>query len=140
MPFPFVGHGKKWRVIMTFKQLGLGLGVFSIGLGLTELFASRRIARALEADGSEGLIKGFGARELLAGANLLAAPAVSTNVWNRVAGDAMDLTALGVAAKAHPRNRAVWGAVAFVVAATVLDVVTALGLDRESGKMLPVGR
>ncbi len=125
---------------MDFKRLGLGLGVFSIALGVTELFASKRIAKALEAEGSEGLIKEFGARELLAGANLLAAPAVSTNVWNRVAGDAMDLTALGAAATAHPKNRAVWGAVAFVVGATVLDVVTALGLDRESGKMLPVGR
>lgn len=123
---------------MIFKRLGLGLGVFSIALGLTELFASKRIAKGLEAEGSEGLIKGFGARELLAGANLLAAPALSTNVWNRVAGDAMDLTALGMAAKAHPRNRAVWGAVAFVVTATVLDVVTALGLDRHAGKMLPV--
>ena len=125
---------------MIFKRLGLGLGVFSIALGLSELFASKRIARALEAEGSEGLIKGFGARELLAGANLLAAPALSTNVWNRVAGDAMDLTALGVAATAHPRNRAVWGAVAFVLGATVLDVVTAMGLDRQAGKMLPVGR
>ena len=125
---------------MIFKRLGLGLGVLSIALGLSELFASKRIARALEAEGSEGLIKGFGARELLAGANLLAAPALSTNVWNRVAGDAMDLTALGVAAKAHPRNRAVWGAVAFVLGATVLDVVTAMGLDRQAGKMLPVGR
>ena len=125
---------------MIFKRLGLGLGVFSVALGLGELFASRRIAKVLEAEGSEGLIKGFGARELLAGANLLAAPAVSTNVWNRVAGDAMDLTALGAAAKAHPRNRAVWGAVAFVVAVTALDVVTALGLDRKAGKMLPVGR
>jgi hypothetical protein len=125
---------------MDFKRLGLGLGVFSIALGVTELFAAKRIARALEAEGSEGLIKGFGARELLAGANLLAAPAVSTNVWNRVAGDAMDLTALGVAATNHPRNRTVWSAIAFVVGATVLDVVTAMGLDRESGKMLPVGR
>ena len=52
---------------MDFKRLGLGLGVFSIALGVTELFASKRIARALEAEGSEGLIKGFGARELLAG-------------------------------------------------------------------------
>ncbi len=125
---------------MTFKRLGFGLGVFSIALGLGELFASKRIAKTLEVEESQGLIKGFGARELLAGANLLAAPAVSTNVWNRVAGDAMDLTALGVAAKAHPRNRAVWGAVAFVLAVTALDVVTALGLDRESGKMLPMGR
>lgn len=124
---------------MNFKALGLGLGVFSIALGVTELFGSRRIARALEAEGHEGLIKGFGAREMLAGVNLLAAPAVSTNVWNRVAGDAMDLGALGLAARAHPRNTAVWGSLLFVIAATALDVITARGLDRETGKLLPVG-
>lgn len=123
---------------MNFKALGLGLGLFSIALGAAELFASKRIARTLEAEGHESLIKGFGAREVLAGVNLLAAPAASTNVWNRVAGDAMDLGALGLAAKAHPRNAAVWGSVLFVMAATALDVFTARGLDRETGKLVPV--
>ena len=101
------------------------------------MLAPKRITRALESEGHEGLVKGFGARELLAGVNLLAAPAVSTNVWNRVAGDAMDLTALGFAATAHPKNTAVWGSVLFVMAATALDVFTARGLDRETGKLLP---
>lgn len=123
---------------MNFKALSLGLGLFSIALGAAELFAGKRIARALEAEGHEGLIRGFGAREVLAGVNLLAAPAASVNVWNRVAGDAMDLGALGLAARAHPRNRAVWGSLLFVAAVTALDVVTARGLDRETGKLLPV--
>lgn len=123
---------------MNYKALGFSLGLFSIALGAAELLAPKRIARALESEGHEGLVKGFGAREVLAGATLLAAPAVSTNVWNRVAGDAMDLTALGFAAAAHPRNAAVWGAALFVMAATALDVFTARGLDRETGKLLPV--
>ncbi len=123
---------------MNFKALGLGLGVFSIALGAAELLGARRITRALEAEGHEGLVRGFGAREVLAGVNLLAAPAVSTNVWNRVAGDAMDLGTLGLAARAHPRNTAVWSSVLFVMAATALDVFTARGLDRETGKLLPV--
>jgi len=123
---------------MNFKALSLGLGLFSLALGAAELFAGKRIARALEAEGHEGLIRGFGAREVLAGVNLLAAPAASVNVWNRVAGDAMDLGALGLAARAHPRNRAVWGSLLFVAAVTALDVVTARGLDRETGKLLPV--
>lgn len=122
---------------MDYKKLGLGLGVFSIALGAAELFAARRIARALQVEGREGVIKAFGARELLAGANLLAAPAVAANVWNRVGGDAMDLAALGLAAKNAPRGKAVWGALAFVAAATLLDIVTARGLDRETGKTLP---
>lgn len=122
---------------MDYKKLSFGLGVFSIALGVTELFAARKITGALEADGHEGLVKGFGARELLAGATLLASPAVSTGVWNRVAGDAMDLTALGLAARKSPRNKAVWGALAFVLGATALDVFTARGLDKTTGKAEP---
>lgn len=122
---------------MDYKKLSLGLGLFSLALGAAELFASRRIADELDAEGHEGLIKGFGARELLAGVNILTQPAVSTGVWNRVAGDAMDLTALTLAARKSPGNKAVWGSLAFVVGATVLDAVVALGLDRQTGKFTP---
>ena len=123
---------------MDYKKLSLGLGAFSIGLGIAELFASRRIARSLGAEGREGWVKGFGARELAAGAGILAAPAHSATIWNRVAGDAMDLAALGLAARRNPRNKAVWGSLAFVVGATVIDALTARGLDRQTGKLLPV--
>jgi hypothetical protein len=123
---------------MDYKKLSLGLGAFSIGLGVTELFASRRIARSLGAEGRERWVKGFGARELAAGAGILAAPAHSATIWNRVAGDAMDLAALGLAARKNPRNKAVWGSLAFVVGATVIDALTARGLDRTTGKLLPV--
>ena len=123
---------------MDYKKLSAGLGVFSLALGAAELVAGRRIARALDADGHEGLIRGFGVREVAAGVGILAAPAVSAGVWNRVAGDCMDLAALGAAARRSPRNGAVWGGIAFVVAATVLDVVVAKGLDRQTGKLLPL--
>ena len=122
---------------MIYKTLGKGLGVFSLLVGAAQLFGAKRIARTLDAEGHEGLIKGFGARELLAGASLMAAPAASTNMWGRVAGDAMDLGALGLAARRSPRNRAIWGAIAFVGAVTLLDIVTARGLDRTTGKFLP---
>lgn len=123
---------------MDYKKLSLGLGVFSIALGAVELFGAKRITRALEADGHEGVVKAFGAREMLAGVNLLAAPAASANMWNRVAGDAIDLGTLALAARNAPRNRAVWGAVAFVVGAGLLDIVVARGLDGTTGKLLPV--
>lgn len=122
---------------MDYKKLGFGLGLFSLALGAAEIFASRPIARALDAEGHEGLVKGFGARELLAGVNLLAAPAVATNMWSRVAGDVMDIVATSAAAKNSPRNKVAWGALAFVVGAAVLDTVVALGLDRQAGKTLP---
>ena len=123
---------------MDYKKMGFGLGLFSIALGVTELFASRRIARTLEAEGHEGLIKGYGVREVVAGLGLLNAPAHGTGVWNRVAGDAMDLAALSAAARNAPRNRAVWGAIAFVLGAAALDVFVARGLDRTTGKTFPL--
>ncbi|KKC24808.1 hypothetical protein [Sphingomonas sp. SRS2] len=123
---------------MDYKKLSLGLGLFSIALGAAELFGSRRITRALNAEGHEGVVKGFGGREVVAGAGLLQSPAHSARVWNRVAGDAMDLGALALAARGAPRNKAVWGAIAFVVGATVLDVIVARGLDRTTGKTAPL--
>jgi hypothetical protein len=106
---------------MMYKQLSTGLGWFSLALGAAEMLASRRIAKALDAEGTEGVIKAFGAREIAAGVGILQAPAHNARVWNRVAGDALDLGALGLAAANSPRNKAVWGAIGFVIGATVLD-------------------
>ncbi len=122
---------------MNYKKLSLRLGLFSLGLGAAEIFASRRIARALEVEGHETLIKGFGVREVAAGVGILQAPAHSARIWNRVAGDGMDLAALAAAVRGAPRSKAVWGAVAFVVGATALDVLVALGLDHTAAKTLP---
>lgn len=123
---------------MNYKGLSLGLGLFSLALGAAELFAPKRIARRLDAEDHAGVVRGFGAREVVAGLGILASPAASATVWNRVAGDAIDLGTLGLAARRSPRNRAIWGAIAFVIGTTVLDVVTARGLDRQTGKLWPV--
>jgi hypothetical protein len=122
---------------MDAKKVAFGLGVFSIALGAAEVFKGRSIAAALGEEEHTGVVRGFGARELLAGASLLAAPAVATNVWNRVAGDVMDIASLGAAARKNPDNKTVWGSLAFVLAVTAVDVVTAIGLDRTTGKTLP---
>jgi hypothetical protein len=123
--------------LMDYKRVSFGLGLFSLALGAAELFGAKKITGKLDADGHEGLVKGFGARELAAGVSLLAAPAVATNVWNRVAGDAMDLVATSLAVANSPKNKWGWGAVAFVVGAAVIDVVTAIGLDKQTGKTSP---
>ena len=124
---------------MDYKKLGLGLGVFSIGLGLVEMLAARRVAKGLGVEGgtAEGVIRLFGAREMLAGGMLLRGPAVSTNVWNRVIGDVIDLGALVVAAPRTSRPAALAGALGFVAGATALDVYAARGLDRETGRTWP---
>lgn len=124
---------------MDYKKIGAGLGFFSIGLGLLEVAAPGRLAKWLGTEGKSArrLITLFGARELLAGGMLLRGPAVSTNVWNRVVGDAMDLAALGLAFGRSNRKGPVAGALAFVGGATVLDALTARGLDQQTGRTLP---
>ena len=123
------------------KRVGLGLGYFSIALGLIEVAAPGRLARFLGLEGNtaaRNTLFAFGLREIAAGGALLAAPATSTNVWNRVLGDAMDAGALGLAWRGSTRKAAVAGALGFVGGAMIADVLTARALDRTTGKALPV--
>ena len=124
---------------MDYKKIGLGLGFFSIGLGLVEVAAPGRLARWLGLDGktAKRVIGLFGARELLAGGMLLRGPAVSTNLWNRVIGDAMDAAALSLAFSRSSRKGAVAGALGFVGGAALADALTARGLDRQTGRTFP---
>src|SRR4051794_3987944 len=124
---------------MEYKKIGAGLGYFSLALGLLEVAAPGPIARWLGVDGktAKTVIALFGARELLAGGMLLRGPAVSTNVWNRVIGDGIDLAALGLAFARSDRRPAVAGALGFVAGAAMADVLAARGLDRETGRMFP---
>ena len=124
---------------MDYKKIGLGLGFFSIGLGLVEVAAPGRLARWLGVEGktSKRVIGLFGARELLAGGMLLRGPAVSTNAWNRVIGDGMDAAALGLAFARSSRKGVVAGAMGFVAGAALLDFITARGLDEQTARTFP---
>lgn len=121
------------------KKVGLGLGYFSIALGLVEVAAPGRLARWLGVDneGAKKTILAFGFRELLAGGALLRGPAVSTNVWNRVIGDVIDAGSLGLAATRSNRKTALAAAAVFVGTALVVDVLTARALERKTGRTFP---
>jgi hypothetical protein len=122
------------------KRTALGLGYFSIALGLAEIAAARPIARWLGLDGSKtarNTLRAFGVREIAAGTMALRAPADSLNMWNRVIGDAIDAGALALAMRGTRRPRAVAGALAFVGGAMVADVLTARALDRKTGETFP---
>jgi len=80
---------------MEARTVSKGLAWFSLGLGIAELVAGRQMGKALGAENRTGVIRTFGAREIMAGLGILQAPAHSPRVWNRVAGDALDLAALG---------------------------------------------
>jgi uncharacterized membrane protein len=116
------------------EKLAHGLGWFSIGLGLAEVFAPRAIARIAGVKGDNRLIQLFGLREISSGLAIFAQgerPAAA--VWSRVAGDALDLASLGRAFASPDSNK---GRVAFaamnVLAVTALDVLCAQQLSSGS--------
>lgn len=130
------GESQEQNGAVATKRVSLGLGYFSIALGAIELAAPGRIARWLGVEGktARNTIFAFGLREIFAGVNLLRGPAVSTNVWNRVAGDVIDAGALALAARSsgNRRNLAIAGGV--VAGAFVADVLTARALDKATGR------
>jgi hypothetical protein len=113
------------------KTYGLarGLGWFSVGLGLVELLAPRRLGRALGMEDRTGLLRFYGVRELTAGLGILTQARQRPWIWARVAGDALDLATLAWAFSRREDKR---GNVAFatanVAAVTALDVYTGRAL------------
>ncbi|MDA9496840.1 hypothetical protein [Bradyrhizobium sp. CCBAU 11357] len=74
-------------------QLARALGWFSIGLGVVELFAPRRVTHTLGMEGRETLVRAFGVREILAGIMSLSVDK-NAGLWARVGGDGLDAAAL----------------------------------------------
>ena len=113
------------------KKLAKGLGWFSIGLGLAELLAPRAIANITGVSKERtGLIRLYGLRELAAGITIFAQEKPTEGVWSRVAGDALDLTSLGLAAtNPNAKKGRIAFATANVLAVTALDVMCAMQLS-----------
>jgi len=74
-------------------QLARALGWFSIGLGVVELLAPRRVTETLGMEGSETLVRAFGIREIMAGIMSLSVDK-NAGLWARVGGDGLDAAAL----------------------------------------------
>jgi hypothetical protein len=115
------------------EKVARGLGWFSIGLGLAEIFTPGALARAIGIkDGpiTRTTMLACGAREIMAGIGILSQRRPRGFVWARVAGDAVDLALLGnaMSSKHNDRDR-VAVATAAVSVITLLDVFTARGLD-----------
>ena len=118
--------------------LARGLGLFSIALGVAEVAASRALARALGMKGQEGLIAGYGVREIATGIGILASKDPTPWIWGRVAGDGLDLATLATALEgSNPKKGNVGIAMAAVAGVTALDVYCAQTLSRESPHPLP---
>ena len=110
--------------------IALGLGWFSIGLGLVEIFAPRKLTRTLGMEGSETLLRAYGAREITSGIGLLTAARRAPWLWSRVGGDALDMaTLLAGMMSGNRRKNNLAIALAAVAGVTVLDLLCAQRLS-----------
>ena len=123
---------------MNEMRVARGLGWFSIGLGIAEVVAGRRIGRALGMEDKSWLLRAFGVREIAAGVVILAMDRPRAGVWARVAGDALDLAALGSGfTEDNPEKANLAAAFATVAGITALDYWCArrLGSGRPHGSI-----
>ncbi len=112
--------------MMSNNQAAQALGYTSLVLGLTEIAAPGFLARQLGVKRQPKLMRALGAREIAAGVAILAQQNKKPGLWSRVAGDAMDLALLGLAAKKSNRKAGVAIATALVLGITGMDVLCAL--------------
>jgi uncharacterized membrane protein len=121
------------------EQLAVGLGWFSIGLGLAELAAPDAVARfiGLRDDATTtSVLRAYGGREIGNGLAILMQPDNPTWLWSRVGGDVLDLASLASAARSdYADQRRVAAASAAVLGVTALDVICAQQLSaRRTGR------
>jgi uncharacterized membrane protein len=121
-PTPAGGHSD--------ERLARALGWFSIGLGLTELAAPKRLGSLIGAPRSPRLIAAYGLREIATGIAILARPRQPGRLWSRVGGDVVDLATLGAAFAAGGSPARLVAATAAVAGVTMLDVHASRRLQR----------
>lgn len=117
------------------QDLARALGWFSIGLGVAELLAPRKVEKVIGVKKKHtGLTRSYGVRELTAGVGLLTASAskLSPWMWSRVAGDAMDLTSLGSGFTSRRNDKGKLAiATAMVLGVTVADILCSMQLTED---------
>lgn len=109
---------------MDTKKVAKGLGWFSIGLGLAEVFATKPLGRILGMENHPKLLRVFGLREIGAGVGLLSRSRLAPWLWARVAGDALDLAMLSSALVAGTKRRNAGIATGAVAGVAALDIIT----------------
>nr|WP_297459145.1 hypothetical protein [uncultured Halomonas sp.] len=130
-----MSHNSMSHSMSANDRLARGLGWFSLGLGLFELFAPRKLTGALGMHGKETLVRAYGAREIVAGIGALSdnpTPAI----WSRVGGDAMDLATLTPAlSNDNPKKRNACIAVGILLGAAAIDLYCAQALGRRHERL-----
>jgi hypothetical protein len=120
--------------LTTAQRMARRLGWLSIGLGATEMICPGALARMLGLHGNETLLRAYGGREILTGVGALSsnpAPAI----WARVGGDVLDIATLSRGLDARPQERENTRlAIVAVLGITVLDILCATALSRETAR------
>jgi uncharacterized membrane protein len=114
------------------------LGWFSLALGTAQVTAPRAMCRLIGArgDGMSPLVmRAMGVRELTQGIGILTRARPTVWLWSRVAGDALDLSLLGLtAARNDGRRKRTAFAIANVLGVTAPDVFESLYLSKQRGE------
>ncbi|WP_188194780.1 SRPBCC family protein [Nonomuraea sp. SYSU D8015] len=125
----------RWSGDGAARQAARGLGWLSLGLGAVQLAAPRGVSRLAGVDDSavaRVAVRLVGVRELVQAAGLLSGRRPAEWIWMRVAGDVLDVSALGWALNARRggrRLRAGFASAALVGIAAV-DLMTAARVAR----------
>ena len=116
----------------TADRLVRAIGWFSLGLGIVQIVAAKRIASTLGMDDSSTLIRAYGARELVSGVMTLSADK-EIGLWSRVVGDTVDLATLAPALnEGNPERGNVKLAMAMVLGIAALDLMAAAVVSSRS--------
>lgn len=119
-------------MLLTAKRI---LGLTSLGLGLVAVVAPEVFARQLGLDKDAETVSAFGAREIAAGAGLLAPVRPGKWLWMRVGGDVMDALALHEAIRHdNPRRHIALGATVILVLIAVADLALAVHATTHRGE------
>src|SRR5436309_774460 len=113
------------------------MGLFSVGLGLSQVLAPGRMARCIgvrDEEQNRSLLRWIGIRELVCGIGIFSRRKPAGFMWARTAGDVMDLALLGAALDSSRTEKdRVLAATAAVAAVTALDLTGSLKLSRAQG-------
>jgi hypothetical protein len=106
-----------------------------MGLGTAQAVAPRTVCRIVGASDkglAPKLMRLMGLRELAQGTGILVRPRPKGWLWSRVAGDALDLSLLGLIAARNRKARTAF-AIANVIAVAIPDVYESRFLSRKNG-------
>lgn len=121
---------------MSDAKMGRALGWASLGIGLAEILAPKFLEKTMGIGDHRGLLRSLGARELVSGLGILSqrrpTQGMAAGLWSRVAGDVMDLSLLGAAARRSSKPGALAVVVALVLGIFLADAWYATRVQKDA--------